>query len=79
VHHDPNIWGDPQNFRPERFLDENGKLIKHDAFIPFGSGKGTILSLSHVNDVGKHTLQHVALLKGQLKFILIVKRRNFSE
>ncbi|XP_046394154.1 methyl farnesoate epoxidase-like [Ischnura elegans] len=39
VHHDPKIWVDPQNFRPERFLDKNGKLIKHEAFIPFGAGK----------------------------------------
>ncbi|XP_071452856.1 methyl farnesoate epoxidase-like [Hetaerina americana] len=39
VHHDPKIWGDPQNFRPERFLDENGKVVKHDALIPFGAGK----------------------------------------
>ncbi|KAG8223776.1 hypothetical protein J437_LFUL001496 [Ladona fulva] len=38
VHHDPKIWGDPQNFRPERFLDENGKFVKHEALIPFGLG-----------------------------------------
>ncbi|XP_035662482.1 cytochrome P450 2U1-like [Branchiostoma floridae] len=27
LHHDPDIWGDPHTFRPERFLDETGKLI----------------------------------------------------
>lgn len=21
VHHDPGLWGDPENFRPERFLE----------------------------------------------------------
>ncbi|KAK3593988.1 hypothetical protein CHS0354_040729 [Potamilus streckersoni] len=43
VHHDDDTWGDPWNYRPERFLDENGKLIPEDhplykAFIPFSLG-----------------------------------------
>ncbi|XP_036324622.1 probable cytochrome P450 304a1 [Rhagoletis pomonella] len=39
-HADERIWGDPQNFRPERFLDENGKLsLKKDVSLPFGAGK----------------------------------------
>ncbi|KAF5297441.1 hypothetical protein FQR65_LT01372 [Abscondita terminalis] len=33
------IWGDPERFRPERFLDEQGKLISYPEFIPFGLGK----------------------------------------
>lgn len=33
-------WGDPAQFRPERFLDVNGQLLQHtDQFLPFGSGK----------------------------------------
>ncbi|EFX83960.1 hypothetical protein DAPPUDRAFT_47261 [Daphnia pulex] len=36
---DPTAWGDPENFRPERHLDQNGKVIKNDAFTPFGLGK----------------------------------------
>ncbi|KAG8223772.1 hypothetical protein J437_LFUL001492 [Ladona fulva] len=43
LHHDPKIWGDPDNFRPERFLDENGKHIKHEALLPFGFGKTAVL------------------------------------
>ncbi|NWS53693.1 CP2U1 protein, partial [Chunga burmeisteri] len=39
VHRDPNIWEKPDEFRPSRFLDENGQLIKKEAFIPFGMGK----------------------------------------
>ncbi|XP_073815610.1 probable cytochrome P450 304a1 isoform X5 [Musca autumnalis] len=39
-HNDERVWGDPQNFRPERFLDENGKLcLKKDVSLPFGAGK----------------------------------------
>lgn len=38
-HHDDNIWKD-QEFKPERFLDENGKLsLKKDISLPFGAGK----------------------------------------
>jgi cytochrome P450 len=40
VHHDPEIWGDPMNFRPERFLSPDGKtVLKNDALIPFSVGK----------------------------------------
>ncbi|NXC39806.1 CP2U1 protein, partial [Penelope pileata] len=39
VHRDPNIWENPDDFQPTRFLDENGQLIKKEAFIPFGMGK----------------------------------------
>ena len=39
LHHDPNYWDRPSEFRPERWLDDNGQLIKHDNFIPFGIGK----------------------------------------
>ncbi|XP_791794.1 cytochrome P450 2C15 [Strongylocentrotus purpuratus] len=40
IHHDPKIWGDPEVFRPERFLTEDGKaLIKHEAYMPFGVGR----------------------------------------
>jgi len=39
-HMDREIWGDPENFRPERFLDHHGKLdLKKDVSLPFGAGK----------------------------------------
>lgn len=39
AHMDPDVWGDPETFRPERFLDEEGNLLKKDLSIPFGAGK----------------------------------------
>ncbi|KAL3862687.1 hypothetical protein ACJMK2_008640 [Sinanodonta woodiana] len=36
---DPKVWGDPENFRPERFVNEEGTLLKPDEFIPFFTGR----------------------------------------
>ncbi|XP_015429299.1 PREDICTED: probable cytochrome P450 304a1 [Dufourea novaeangliae] len=38
MHSDPDLWGDPENFRPERFLKEDGGLGKDFTF-PFGFGQ----------------------------------------
>ncbi len=43
LHHDKAFWGDPENFRPERFLDEHGKLLaadhpKRKHLLPFSAG-----------------------------------------
>ena len=35
-HYSPEVWGDPKEFRPERFIDSEGKLKK---IFPFGIGK----------------------------------------
>ncbi|XP_029650979.1 cytochrome P450 2J5-like [Octopus sinensis] len=41
---DKEIWGDPENFRPERFLSETkGKNETPSAFIPFFVGKRSCL------------------------------------
>ncbi|XP_036150628.1 probable cytochrome P450 304a1 [Monomorium pharaonis] len=37
MHHDPDLWGDPEVFRPERFLKEDGQLAK-DFSLPFSFG-----------------------------------------
>ena len=38
VHMSDQHWREPKQFRPERFLDEDNKVTKPDAFIPFGIG-----------------------------------------
>ena len=39
IHLDPVLFEDPLVFRPERFLDENGKFKKLDHYNPYGIGK----------------------------------------
>ncbi|XP_076441297.1 cytochrome P450 2U1-like isoform X2 [Babylonia areolata] len=43
---DPEIWGDPENFRPERFIDLDGKLTKREELIPFSAGRRMCLGES---------------------------------
>jgi methyl farnesoate epoxidase/farnesoate epoxidase len=45
---DPEYWGDPEVFRPERFLDSEGNLVKEERFIPFGLGKPRRILSSHM-------------------------------
>nr|AFU86481.1 cytochrome P450 CYP306A2v2 [Laodelphax striatellus] len=43
VHMDPEIWPEPDKYRPERFLDEVGNYRKVDALMPFQIGKRVCL------------------------------------
>ncbi len=43
MHHDKDFWGDPEQFRPERFLDQQGDLVspgdpKRRHLMPFSAG-----------------------------------------
>lgn len=63
---DPELWDEPQAFRPERFLSAEGKVTKPEYFMPFGVGRrmclGDVLarmelflffsSLVHTFDIG---------------------------
>ncbi len=39
VHNDKAYWGDPEVFRPDRFLDDDGKFRADDHICSFGIGK----------------------------------------
>ena len=41
VHMDPDDWLQPEQFRPERFLDESGNVIDKHRVIPFSLGTST--------------------------------------
>lgn len=43
-HMDPKVWQDPENFRPERFLDEENNVIHRDKIMAFGVGKRTCIA-----------------------------------
>ena len=47
MHHDPDNWTDPEAFKPERFLDENGALApKPESWLPFSAGRRVCLGES---------------------------------
>ncbi|XP_067683415.1 steroid 17-alpha-hydroxylase/17,20 lyase-like isoform X2 [Haliotis asinina] len=47
LHHDPEQWRDPKVFRPERFLDETGKMApKPESWLPFSAGRRVCLGES---------------------------------
>ena len=36
---DEQYWGDPEQFRPDRFITHEGKIRNYDRMIPFGKGE----------------------------------------
>lgn len=38
VHMDEQHWGDPEEFRPERFINDKGEYVEDPWLIPFGLG-----------------------------------------
>ena len=36
---DRDYWKDPENFRPERFLNEEGTFKRDERLVPYGIGK----------------------------------------
>ncbi|XP_068236051.1 cytochrome P450 2U1-like [Palaemon carinicauda] len=46
IHWDKKVWKDPENFRPERFLDEEGQLIRSEHVVGFSVGRRNCLGES---------------------------------
>lgn len=63
---DKEYWGDPEVFRPERFIDDDGKVKVYDRMIPFGKGKRACLG------------EPLARMTGILMFAGLVSRLSFS-
>jgi hypothetical protein len=91
IHFDEKIWGDPKNFRPERFLNKHGAFTKHEAFMPFSTGKRVCLgetlardelflfttSLFQTFTVGPVTTPEELSLEANVGGVLSPKHHNF--
>ena len=43
AHMDPDDWQQPQQFRPERFLDQSGNVVDRHRVIPFSLGEFSLM------------------------------------
>jgi len=66
IHMNAETWGDPENFRPERFLDDHGKYCHNEMLNPFGIGRRKCLGES------------LARMENFLFFANIFKKFKFS-
>ncbi|XP_046852393.1 cytochrome P450 2D4-like isoform X2 [Xenia sp. Carnegie-2017] len=70
IHKDEREWLEPHKFKPERFLDEDGKFVgwtKYPAFMPFGLGRRECAGISFAKIM---LFTFTAALLQQLKFEL---------
>jgi len=66
VHQDPIEWPNPSEFRPERFLDGEGKIVRRDKLIPFGIGRRVCLG------------EHLARMELYIIFTCLLHQFNFT-
>ena len=65
VHNDAKLWKNPEKFRPERFLDEQGNFVSSNYVIPFSIGP-------------RHCLgEQLARIKMFIIFVGMVQRFEF--
>ncbi|CAG7821422.1 unnamed protein product [Allacma fusca] len=67
---DEEFWGDPENFRPSRFLDQNNNIINSDRVMTFGGGRrncvGETIAEGTIFAFVTHLVQKYQFLPAQL-------------
>ena len=66
IHRHPDIWDEPEAFKPERFTPENSKNRHRMAFMPFGGGQRMCIG------------NNFALYEGQMLLAMMVQNFNFE-
>ncbi len=64
-HHLPDVWPEPEQFRPERFTPEGRAALAKGAYVPFGGGSRTCIGM-RFGQLEVRTIASVLLAKRSL-------------
>ncbi|XP_074645885.1 cytochrome P450 3A9-like [Tubulanus polymorphus] len=67
IHRDPDIWEDPESFKPERFSAENRENMHPCSFIPFGMGPRNCIGM------------RLAILEAKMALVSVLRKYRFVE
>jgi cytochrome P450 len=66
IHHRPDLWPEPEAFRPERFLGDKEKQLPRCAYMPFGAGPRVCIG------------NHFALMEAHILLATIARHVRFD-
>lgn len=66
IHHDPDIYEKPEEFRPERFTAEEIKKRPNCSFIPFGDGPRNCIGM------------RFAMMEARIALVMLLKQFKFA-